>query len=386
MVLATRSCMCTVASGGNAGAWAYLTDDQGSVRDLVNWSGQVKDHLDYDAYGVVTRETNSSYGDRFRYDGYQFDTTTGLYYVNARWYDPTTGRWRQADPMGFEAGDSNLYRYVGNDATNATDPSGMAPPFVPPPAMTPTLTFTQGTIQGIDDPKVTTRPKWGAFLDPITWSIANRPADFKGGIIIQKIVQTWRIQNTRTNFYSTLPWQIFVPKGNNWLTVQKATDANKWTGSLSYYEAWNVNPDGSIQGAFTLQSLFNSMTMAQQEVFGAVGLNFSTDTNLYHDVICCGPAAAGTSLKITRGTRTITATAGFFPADSLSLSKLGFMNGAVPLAGNLASTWGADANFLKFVKNNSNNLFTLSTRSFTRTITATWDGNKNGGDTSVTTN
>src|SRR5262249_21367885 len=36
----------TVASGANAGLWAYLTDNLGSVRDLVNSSAQVKDHLD----------------------------------------------------------------------------------------------------------------------------------------------------------------------------------------------------------------------------------------------------------------------------------------------------------------------------------------------------
>ena len=29
------------------------------------------------------------------------------------------------DPLGYEAGDANLYRYVGNSPTNATDPSGL---------------------------------------------------------------------------------------------------------------------------------------------------------------------------------------------------------------------------------------------------------------------
>jgi uncharacterized protein RhaS with RHS repeats len=40
-------------------------------------------------------------------------------------YDPTIGRWISQDPLGFEAGDANLYRYVGNSPTNATDPSGL---------------------------------------------------------------------------------------------------------------------------------------------------------------------------------------------------------------------------------------------------------------------
>jgi RHS repeat-associated protein len=47
-----------------------------------------------------------------------------LQYHRARWYDPLSGRWTSEDPLGFAAGDSNLYRYVHNSPTNATDSSG----------------------------------------------------------------------------------------------------------------------------------------------------------------------------------------------------------------------------------------------------------------------
>jgi hypothetical protein len=40
-------------------------------------------------------------------------------------YDPTTGRWLCEDPIGFSAEDMNLYRYVGNNPTNETDPDGL---------------------------------------------------------------------------------------------------------------------------------------------------------------------------------------------------------------------------------------------------------------------
>jgi RHS repeat-associated protein len=46
-------------------------------------------------------------------------------------YDPNVGRWTAQDPIGFEGGDVNLYRYVGNHPTNATDPSGLAEPYYP---------------------------------------------------------------------------------------------------------------------------------------------------------------------------------------------------------------------------------------------------------------
>jgi RHS repeat-associated protein len=54
-----------------------------------------------------------------------FDTETGLQNNLHRWYDPGTGRWLNEDPIGFAAGDANLYRYVGNGVTGARDPKGL---------------------------------------------------------------------------------------------------------------------------------------------------------------------------------------------------------------------------------------------------------------------
>ena len=49
-------------------------------------------------------------------------------------FDPTVGRWFEEDPEGFDANDPNLYRYVKNSPTNATDPSGaLQLPVAPPP-------------------------------------------------------------------------------------------------------------------------------------------------------------------------------------------------------------------------------------------------------------
>ncbi len=48
-----------------------------------------------------------------------------LQYNRARWYAPEIGRWISEDPLGFVAGDANVGRYVGNDPTGASDPSGL---------------------------------------------------------------------------------------------------------------------------------------------------------------------------------------------------------------------------------------------------------------------
>ena len=112
-------------SSSGVTAW-YMTDQLGSVRDVVSTSGTVLDHIVYGSFGNIISQTNSSNGDRFMFTGMEYDATTGIYYDHARYYDPTTGRFVSQDPKGFAAGDANLYRYVGNATTAATDPSGTA--------------------------------------------------------------------------------------------------------------------------------------------------------------------------------------------------------------------------------------------------------------------
>jgi RHS repeat-associated protein len=84
----------------------------------------VLDHLDYDGWGNAT-ETNSGNGDRYKWTGREYDATVGLQYNRARYYDPRVGRWTSQDPLGFGAGDSNLYRYVTNRPLILNDPTGL---------------------------------------------------------------------------------------------------------------------------------------------------------------------------------------------------------------------------------------------------------------------
>jgi len=103
--------------------WA-LTDNQGTVRDVIDSNGVVLNHIQYDSFGQVTGETNPTVDFRFGYTGREFDEETGLYYYRARYYDPKVGRFISEDPIGFNGGDANLYRYVDNSPVNGTDPDG----------------------------------------------------------------------------------------------------------------------------------------------------------------------------------------------------------------------------------------------------------------------
>ncbi|MBI5513809.1 MAG: RHS repeat-associated core domain-containing protein, partial [Deltaproteobacteria bacterium] len=97
---------------------------RGSPRLVVNTAtGAVAQRMDYDAFGVVTRDTSPGF-QPFGFAGGLWDREVGLVRFGVRDYDPQAGRWTARDPMLFGGDRTNLYRYVGNDPINNTDPSG----------------------------------------------------------------------------------------------------------------------------------------------------------------------------------------------------------------------------------------------------------------------
>ena len=117
--------------------WA-LTDNQGSIRFVLDSVGNIVNQITYDAFGNVTLESDSSVEFRFGYTGRELDDETGQYFYRARYYDATVGRFIGEDPIEFSAGDTNLSRYVNNSPTNAINPSGLEALVAPPPTPTPT--------------------------------------------------------------------------------------------------------------------------------------------------------------------------------------------------------------------------------------------------------
>jgi RHS repeat-associated protein len=102
-----------------------LSDPLGSIRDLADQSGTVRNHLILDAFGKLIFQTNPAVKSRYLFAGREFDSETGLYFNRARYYDPRTGRFLSEDPLRFAGNDLNLYRYVRNNPLLGVDPSGL---------------------------------------------------------------------------------------------------------------------------------------------------------------------------------------------------------------------------------------------------------------------
>jgi RHS repeat-associated protein len=72
------------------------------------------------------QSTSETVTNRIRYTGRELESESGLYYNNARWYDPALHRFISEDPIGLGGG-INQYAYTANDPVNYTDASGLDP-------------------------------------------------------------------------------------------------------------------------------------------------------------------------------------------------------------------------------------------------------------------
>ena len=110
----------------------YLKNAQGDVTGLVNNSGAQVVAYTYDAWGnplTTTGTMADTLGklNPFRYRGYVYDTETGLYYLQSRYYNPETGRFINADSYALTGQgvlSGNMFAYVLNNPLSYSDHSG----------------------------------------------------------------------------------------------------------------------------------------------------------------------------------------------------------------------------------------------------------------------
>ncbi len=104
----------------------YLYNGHADVTALITQNGTVASTYYYDAFGNILESTGNA-NNSILYSGYQYDKETGLYYLNARMYDPGTARFLQEDTYTGDPNDPlslNLYTYCANEPVMRYDPDG----------------------------------------------------------------------------------------------------------------------------------------------------------------------------------------------------------------------------------------------------------------------
>ena len=105
---------------------------QGDIIAILSYGGGLVAEYEYDSWGNCTNlfDTNDIADiNPLRYRGYYYDTDTGLYYLQSRYYDSNIGRFINADEaefLGMNGGvvSNNLFAYCNNNPVNNVDPTG----------------------------------------------------------------------------------------------------------------------------------------------------------------------------------------------------------------------------------------------------------------------
>jgi RHS repeat-associated protein len=102
----------------------YQNDHLGAPQKMTNASGAIGWSATYEAFGKGTVGADSTVTNNLRFPGQYYDQETGLHYNWNRFYDPKTGRYITADPIGLKGG-INLFSYVSNNPINGIDSLGL---------------------------------------------------------------------------------------------------------------------------------------------------------------------------------------------------------------------------------------------------------------------
>jgi RHS repeat-associated protein len=268
------------ASGSATVAAYYHHDVMGSTVAATEpgYSGAAM-VFNYSDFGVPGAGSGLSY----TYAGYRYDAETGLYYVNARYYNPNLGRFLQTDPIGLQGG-TNLYAYVGNDPINLIDPSGHCAQWA---SQSPDM-----SIFGNSTPNVVLGPQLSYTV------IGDKAPNGSGGY--------QPAQDVAFNVTTSVAGLI----------VQQVTFSGSGPSvPPTYYETFSVSAQGVVTPA---------------------------NAGGYQDTQGLVPPATNDILAAQYSGQTITATAAFYPGLQLSNPAMaGFAQGNVPQAGILPSSYTA---------------------------------------------
>ena len=115
--------------GGIASTYYYILNLQGDVVQIIDANGVMQAEYVYSPWGeVISAEGDLAEINPLRYRGYYYDSETGFYYLQSRYYDPENHRFINADTYAStDSGDAiscNVFAYCLNDPVNRSDSDG----------------------------------------------------------------------------------------------------------------------------------------------------------------------------------------------------------------------------------------------------------------------
>ncbi|WP_198306625.1 RHS repeat-associated core domain-containing protein [Dehalobacterium formicoaceticum] len=212
----------------------YFYNGHGDVVQIVNSSGTVVNRYTYDEWGNVLSQTEGI-DNPILYAGEYYDEESGLYYLRARYYDPSVGRFISEDPARHGL---NWYTYCFNNPVNFIDPSGLA--YV---QLRPTIQNLGGSISWNSNTNVGT-----VYLDGSSVTVYDRDGNgnfIQGGLMYSN--DTWLFAALAVKFDLGNGWTGRIERDASGARSDK--HAHVYKGDSKYAQNEDGSPhDGSKGG------------------------------------------------------------------------------------------------------------------------------------------
>ena len=244
----------------NGTPYYYVYNGQGDVVRVLDQYGETEVIYTYDAWGKQLSQKDTagssipSYAasdianiNPIRYRGYYYDLESGFYYLQSRYYDPTTGRFINADgyvSTGQGMTGTNMFAYCGNNPVNCVDPSGNCPykptmedfhrleQGLPPAGCTCGTAISNAVVVGINPRKPPDHPN---YKPPKKGDKRVKNPNGEGTGWVDKNGEVWVYT---PKMHGGEGWTVQNPDGGHWHAypgggVRKATKVSNFWGGLA---------------------------------------------------------------------------------------------------------------------------------------------------------
>ncbi len=260
----------------------YHYDGLGSTRLLTDVNGNTTDAYQYEAFGDLLSQTGFS-ENNYLFTGEQYDEELGQYYLRARYYDQTSGRFTGMDEWDgkpFKPQTLNKYSYAHSSPSNGYDPSGYA--FLAGFSVNTNIRGTLAARASTNYTKLYSKALWGEVKEHVAGEVTAQVFGAIGNEVVNRMIKA--VDNTAFHGQSASSFGSTAHKKLKDLIEEDLRTINK------KLRKFNVRVDAEV---FRLDG--GEATQGKKREKGSMGLDVDVISTVSGDVLLAFDLKTGKS-------------------------------------------------------------------------------------------